>query len=213
MMVAFACLELAPAHSRDRQFVVSAEFEHSIGTKWQSVQRRLGEDETRLAACRAETWMCSDEEARLQAIVDLGRSHEGRARIGSINRAVNLTIRPVSDERQFGRDDHWSAPLETMASGQGDCEDYAILKLLALQQAGIDRNDLRLIIVKASGSQNAHAVAAARLDGRWLMLDNHILTLVDIEQTPYRVLAHLVPEGQSLRFAEIESDANPAGVM
>jgi predicted transglutaminase-like cysteine proteinase len=149
--------------------------------------------------------MCGDDERRLEAIAELGRAREGRARIGEINRAVNLAIRAVSDEQQFGVSDRWSAPLETIASGQGDCEDYAIVKLLALQQAGIARSDLRLVIVKDRASRNLHAVAAVRLDGRWLLLDNRFLTLVDLEQTHYRVLAQLGPEADGLRYAAIDA--------
>jgi predicted transglutaminase-like cysteine proteinase len=45
---------------------------------------------------------------------------------------VDLAIAPVSDEVQWGVPDHWSAPFETLQSGRGDCEDYAIVKYLAL---------------------------------------------------------------------------------
>jgi hypothetical protein len=38
----------------------------------------------------------------------------GRARVGLINRAADLAISPVSDERQWGVADHWSDPFETL---------------------------------------------------------------------------------------------------
>ncbi|MFZ5693656.1 MAG: transglutaminase-like cysteine peptidase [Pseudomonadota bacterium] len=177
----------------------------SLAAKWQSALRGLADDEARLAACRSDVWTCGDAEIRLEAIVASGRAREGRARIGEINRAVNLAIRPVSDERQFGVADYWSGPLETLASGQGDCEDYAIVKLLALQQAGIARSDLRLVIVRERASRSAHAVAAVRFDGRWLLLDNRFLALVDIEHSHYRVLAQLEPDANVLRFAAIDA--------
>jgi predicted transglutaminase-like cysteine proteinase len=204
LMVAFGCMGSNPVHADDQPLhapVASAI--SSLAAKWQTVQHRIAEDETRLAACRAEPWMCGSDEIQLEAIAKLGRAREGRARIGEINRAVNLAIRPVSDERQFGVIDRWSGPLETLGAGQGDCEDYAILKLLALQQAGIERNDLRLVIVQDRGSQSAHAVAAVRFDGRWLLLDNRFLALVDMEQTHYQVLAQLEPGPDGLRYAAI----------
>jgi predicted transglutaminase-like cysteine proteinase len=206
LMVAVGCMGASPVLADERVSdspAASAAF--SLAAKWQSVQRSFAEDESRLAACRADVWMCSDDEIRLEAIVELGRAREGRARIGEINRAVNLAIRPASDERQFGVADRWSGPLETIGSGQGDCEDYAILKLLALHQAGVARSDLRLVIVRDRVAQSAHAVAAVRLDGRWLLLDNRSLVLVDLEQTHYRVLAQLEPGADNLRYAAIDA--------
>ena len=59
------------------------------------------------------------------------RQRAGRARLGEINRAVNLSIRATSDLSQYGVADFWSAPLATIEKGAGECEDYAILKYLA----------------------------------------------------------------------------------
>ncbi len=85
-------------------------------------------------------------------IVDTARVHEGRARIGHINRAVNLAIRPISDLRRFGVADEWAPPLGTLQAGAGDCEDYAILKLQALREAGFAAADLKLVIVRDSST-------------------------------------------------------------
>jgi len=61
---------------------------------------------------------------------------QGLARVGLINRAVDLAITPTSDEAQWGVVDHWSPPFETLQTHRGDCEDYAIVKYVALLQAG-----------------------------------------------------------------------------
>lgn len=167
-------------------------------------------DESRLAICRADASLCGDGEKRLTAIVASAQSRNGRARIGEVNRAVNLSIRPASDERRFGVPDRWASPLETVGAGEGDCEDYAILKLTALHEAGIARDDLRLLIVQERSS--AHAVAAVRLDGRWLILDNRTFVLVDLEWTHYRVLAELAPDADGPRYAGLDTDV-PGDVM
>jgi predicted transglutaminase-like cysteine proteinase len=204
LFIAIACMGASPGHADDRPFP-SLLPQSSLAMKWQSAQRLMSEDRARLLACRAEPWMCGDGESRLEAIVALGRGRAGRARIGEINRAVNLAIRPVSDERRFGVMDRWSGPLETIGAGEGDCEDYAIVKLLALHETGIERNDLRLVIVQDRVTQTDHAVAAVRLDGRWLLLDNRFLALVDLEQTHYRVLAQLGPDPDGLHYAAIDA--------
>ena len=83
------------------------------------------------------------------------RAREGRARLGETNRAINLAIRPMSDLAQYGQTDVWNTPLETFASGAGDCEDYAIAKLVALRMAGIAPEDLRIVVM--------HDTLAARI--------------------------------------------------
>jgi predicted transglutaminase-like cysteine proteinase len=208
VIVALACA--GAAHAGDRAFASTGVAPHSaLSAKWREAQRLMSEDAARLAACRAEPWMCSADERQLDAIAAAGRLREGRARIGEINRAVNLLIRPVSDERRFGVADRWSGPLETVDAGAGDCEDYAILKLLALREAGVAPDDLKLLIVRDRAARADHAVAAVRLDARWLVLDNRTFALVDLEQTGYRVLAQLDPEPDGPSYAAL--DAAQAG--
>ena len=67
----------------------------------------------------------------------------------------------------------------TLASGAGDCEDYAIAKFVALQRAGVSPDDLRIVIMRDTIRGEDHAVAAARLDGHWLTLDNRRMAMVE----------------------------------
>jgi predicted transglutaminase-like cysteine proteinase len=128
----------------------------------------------------------------LLQIVELGRQRADRARLGEINRAVNLSIRPASDWTQHDVDDFWSAPLATIEKGAGDCEDYAILKYLALREAGISPDDLSLLIVSYPRRGTIHAVLAVHLDEEWLLLDNLTMVMVNsLEATQYRPLIAL----------------------
>jgi predicted transglutaminase-like cysteine proteinase len=120
-------------------------------------------------------------------IVERAKARNGRARLGEINRAINLAIRPVSDLAQYGAIDVWRSPLATFANGAGDCEDYAIAKLIALRLAGIPAEDLKLLILHDTLRGEDHAAVAARLDGRWLTLDNRRMAMVeDAEVRNYR---------------------------
>jgi predicted transglutaminase-like cysteine proteinase len=85
----------------------------------------------------------------------------------------------MSDLAQYGAIDVWSSPLVTFATGAGDCEDYAIAKFVALRHAGIAADDLRIIVMRDTIRGEDHAVAAARLDGHWLMLDNRRMAMVE----------------------------------
>src|SRR4029077_4761759 len=130
-----------------------------ISAKWADLQSRFRLDEEILSECRAGSTNCPVAARRFLQIVELGRQRQGRARLAEINRAVNFSIRPVSDWAQYGVADFWSAPLVTLGAGAGDCEDYAVLKYVALREAGIAPDDLRLLIVYYPRRRTNHAVA------------------------------------------------------
>jgi hypothetical protein len=50
---------------------------------------------------------------------------------------------------------------------------------VALRLAGIPADDLRIVIMHDTIQGEDHAVAAARLDGRWLTLDNRRMAMVE----------------------------------
>src|SRR5436190_707965 len=129
-----------------------------LSTKWLELQSRIITEQDMLAACRSGDGNCSAAARRFLSIVELGRMREGRARLGEINRAVNLSIKPVSDLAQYGIADYWSAPLATLGVGAGDCEDYAVVKYAALRELGVDPDDLRLVVVSDIKRKTLHAV-------------------------------------------------------
>jgi predicted transglutaminase-like cysteine proteinase len=156
-----------------------------IPAKWAELQSRIFADEKELSACSSGTTPCSKAAKLLLSIIGLGRKHQGLARLGWINRAVNLSIRPMSDWAQYGYADYWASPLQTLRSEAGDCEDYAIVKYVALRKLGIVPRALRLVIVQDNMHQQEHAVVAVRYQQKWLILDNRTLTMLDAEQTQH----------------------------
>jgi len=150
-----------------------------ILTKWSGVVADIGAESEVLARCRDDAELCPPAAQKFLAVIADGRAHEGRARIGVINRGINLAIRPTSDLAQWGVPDRWSAPLVTLTSGRGDCEDYAIAKYVALKEAGIAADDVRLVIVRDLAVAEDHAVVVARLEQKWIVLDNRRLTLIE----------------------------------
>ena len=92
----------------------------SFREKWLEVERKLDDERVQLALCDGDRERCVSPAAlRLLAIVDNARTREGRARLGVVNRAINLAIRPMSDLAQYGVIDVWSSPVATFASGAG----------------------------------------------------------------------------------------------
>lgn len=152
----------------------------SLHDKWLGLQRRLDDDMVQLTLCDGDRDGCVSPAAlRLLAIVDAARQREGRARLGETNRAINLAIRSMRDEAQYGETDVWASPLASFIRGAGDCEDYAIAKFAALRLAGIAPDDLRVLIMRDAVRGEDHAVAAVRLDGRWLTLDNRRMAMIE----------------------------------
>jgi predicted transglutaminase-like cysteine proteinase len=152
----------------------------TLNDRWLKLARQLDDDRVQIALCDGDREGCVSAAAlRFLAIVDQARAREGRARVGEINRAINLAIRPTSDLAQYGEDDVWSPPLATFDRGAGDCEDYAIAKYMALRQAGVAAHDLRIVILRDTRRREDHAIAAIRLDGHWLMLDNQRMAMVE----------------------------------
>jgi predicted transglutaminase-like cysteine proteinase len=150
-----------------------------ILSKWNGVEADIQADNDILSRCRASAELCPAAARNFLAIIAQGKAQSGRARIGIINRAINLAIRPMSDLAQWGVIDRWSSPLETFTTGLGDCEDYAIAKYVALMQAGVAAEDVRLVVVRDLAFGEDHAVVATRLSGDWIILDNRWLTLVE----------------------------------
>jgi predicted transglutaminase-like cysteine proteinase len=165
--------QTAPLFGMETEPVAAGE----LPKKWHRVEAAMAEDFAVVALCRANG-TCPVAAQRLIDIGAVGAGRSGRARVGLINRAADLAISPTSDEMQWGVADHWSDPFETLLSRRGDCEDYAILKYAALLEAGISRDDVRIVILKNFFPNEDHAAVATRVDGRWLILDNRSLTLV-----------------------------------
>jgi predicted transglutaminase-like cysteine proteinase len=82
-----------------------------------------------------------------------------------VNADVNMLV-TYDDEGPFV--DYWQMPLETIKSGKGDCEDYAILKIAILRYYGIES---RLMTAQIK-TRFYHAIAIARVGNDWIALDN-----------------------------------------
>jgi predicted transglutaminase-like cysteine proteinase len=170
----------ATENNQQMSAIFGMETEPAVGevaAKWRVVEAEIDEEQQVLARCRREE-ACPVVAQSLRDIVAKGAGRPDLARVGLINRAVDLAIAPASDEAQWGVADHWSPPFETLQTHRGDCEDYAIVKYVALLQAGLSHDDVKIVILRNLLPKEDHAVAAAHVDGKWLILDNRRLALV-----------------------------------
>src|SRR5262245_57726365 len=91
-------LKLAVDPSHPFGLAASPIYWGGIRTKWLGVAHKLEDERVQLALCDGDRENCaSDAALKFLAIVDSGRQREGRARLGEINRAINLSIRAVED--------------------------------------------------------------------------------------------------------------------
>lgn len=113
-------------------------------------------------------------------LIELGGPQPAQEQIRRVNDFVNNRVLFESDASVWSQDDYWATPLETLARGRGDCEDFAIAKYVSLLALGMPASKLRLIYVKAridNGGQpsfQAHMVLGYYEDvaGEPQLLDN-----------------------------------------
>ncbi len=115
---------------------------------------------------------------------------EGKLR--RVNEFFNRRIVFADDRETWGQGDYWATPMETLAKGKGDCEDFTIGKYFTLLAAGVPDEQLRLVYVKAkiggsnSSLQQAHMVLAyyPEPNAEPLVLDNLITEIRPASRRP-----------------------------
>jgi len=96
-----------------------------------------------------------------------------------VNKTINRSIRPRSDQKSHGQLDVWS-----LAGKYGDCEDYALRKRKVLIEWGWPSS--AVIIATAKDNFNRpHAVLIARTDHGDFVLDNLNRHILPWNKVPY----------------------------
>lgn len=89
-------------------------------------------------------------------------------------KAVNLFWNkwPYREDRDvYGKSDYWAIP-EQFRKNSGDCEDYSIAKYFTLRELGVPLDSMRIVVLKETIRNIAHAVLVVYLDGDAYVLDN-----------------------------------------
>ena len=111
------------------------------------------------------------------------------ALITATNRRVNRQVKPATDAEHWGVVDRWDFPDD----GQGDCEDYQLLKRKLLVEGGLPRRAMRMTVVIDEEGQG-HAVMMIRTDRGDFVLDNKRDAVLTWDKTPY---TYVKREGQA----------------
>lgn len=133
--------------------------------KWRDALRRF---DTELktcsgAACKAGEW---------NAFIDSVRNDSREEQVRAVNREMN--DKPyVTDPVNWHMADYWATPLQFLRK-DGDCEDYAISKYMALKALGFRTDEMRIVVLQDTNLNVPHAVLVVFLQGRALVLDNQV---------------------------------------
>ncbi|MFP3880157.1 MAG: transglutaminase-like cysteine peptidase [Dehalococcoidia bacterium] len=85
---------------------------------------------------------------------------------------VAANVQYKSDEEQWGVDEYWQTPDETLSLQSGDCEDFAILLCTLLRVYGLGEEQIYVAIgVDDEGYGHAFLIENWYLDGEWRALE------------------------------------------
>lgn len=139
--------------------------------QWQRVLDEIEDEREAYAACRRDAGSCPSRGVRAWiTMIDRHRDDAPIDQLDVVNRFLNKW-RYKTDATNYGRRDYWATPLEFLRRS-GDCEDYAIIKYVSLRELGFSADQLRVVVVKDTVRDIAHAVLAVYLDGEAYILDN-----------------------------------------
>ncbi len=120
-----------------------------------------------------------------QLLLSSRRESNEQTLLRDVNQFFNQRYQFVDDIDLWKQPDYWATPLESMARGAGDCEDYTIAKYFTLRELGVAPQKLRLTYVKARLGGAASTVTQAHMVLAYypapaaepLILDNLISTI------------------------------------
>jgi predicted transglutaminase-like cysteine proteinase len=137
--------------------------------KWRDALRRFDSELKTCTgtACKAQEW---------NAFIDSVRNVSREEQVRAVNREMN--DKPyVTDPVNWHMADYWATPLQFLRK-DGDCEDYAISKYMALKALGFRVEDMRIVVLQDTNLDVPHAVLVVFLGGRALVLDNQVSGIV-----------------------------------
>lgn len=80
-----------------------------------------------------------------------------------VNEFFNRRIRFADDSVVWAVADYWATPLETLARGAGDCEDFVFAKYFTLRELGVAEERLRMTYVRAQVGGPGSSVSQAHM--------------------------------------------------
>ncbi len=105
----------------------------------------------------------------------------------TVNISVNYRIKPYKE-----KEEKWYY-VSYKGEKPGDCDDYAVTKLIELLKLGFERQHLRLATVLTEKNEH-HLVLLVQSSNLWFILDNRFDTIVQVDNSNYKFLLIENPE-------------------
>lgn len=115
---------------------------------------------------------CSEATSAIEVAFTKTSQSSIRDKLNAVNVTINHTIRYSRDIDTYKVADYWATPAETLSRQQGDCEDFAILKMAALHAEGVDLKDMSVVVLFDQKRHFYHAVLSVAVNGNRFILDN-----------------------------------------
>lgn len=92
-----------------------------------------------------------------QTLIQSQATLDEREKLRRVNRFFNQ-LAFIDDAIHWHKKDYWATPVEFLASGGGDCEDFALAKYFTLKFMGVSEEKMNMTYVKAVKLNQAHMV-------------------------------------------------------
>lgn len=104
--------------------------------------------------------------------------------INLVNRKVNSAFTNNDDINIWGVEDYWATPKEFIEKGQGDCEDFVIMKYFSLIEKGISKKKLLLsyVIYEEVKSHMVLLYQSEYDENEWFVLDSLVDNIFPTER-------------------------------
>jgi predicted transglutaminase-like cysteine proteinase len=137
--------------------------------KWRGTLQRFEEElkSCETGPCRKKQW---------QAVIEGLRGKDLMTQLRELNTEMN-DKRYITDPVNWNLPDYWATPFQFLRKN-GDCEDYAIAKFMALRALGVPTDVMRIVVLNDLNLGLAHAILVVEVDGTPMVLDNQIKGVV-----------------------------------
>lgn len=191
----------APLITEGKGLFRSHEFRSTLKAlpDWLRVMESANRTSEQYLRCDPAVDICSAAALSWQKIIRQVETQPAMVQLRQVNSYFNRWPYRL-DQDVYGVSDYWAAPEEFLRLS-GDCEDYSIAKYYALRALGFPDQSLRIVLLKDTIRNIAHAVLAVELDNERYILDNMSDLIL-----PHRQYEHYVPQysvNESYRWAHI----------
>jgi predicted transglutaminase-like cysteine proteinase len=108
-----------------------------------------------------------------------------RDKLETVQYYVNRAAIWGADRDIWKTEDYWASPNEILRIKSGDCEDFAIMKMMILQAAGVPVNDTYVTVGYDTVLKQDHAILVVRHSGALWILDERTDAVVRDEYFHY----------------------------